>query len=824
MLSRTLNVDMLIPIVQELLLKPLGKVIHENIANNNVATDVKTTIESLGDKLREFSPNSKEVRAIYFGLNGETQNLHWLLLNKAYKTTEYSENNKRHESDIFKKELILSKVFEKVEDIYDPYNFSEIPSHPQKNGSGKEIGLAMLAFKKKKPFYSPFAIKDSRSYKAGVFDCNVGCETTFYLPILRRSKKDTTAGVLLIFFDAINRTNYLPVDLDAQGNVKDKKTFQDANKVENAFKKIWGTIFRNSTIVKNIKVLDSLFNAHLETYMDYVKSFDNFLVQENIKIISDNSSPLFIANDLGLNERQRSSLRNLFNLKVKAFNYLETFFQKNKNTFPTINYLETLKELEPLLQSLGKKDHYLHMFKTFLFGNLLIDRWVSNNKRKNLIIKAWSLIAFSHDIGYPIEMVEGEMGAFFEKYFHKKKIPNILVSKELLWSYGNFSNYRELLKKGLLDLFDDKNKAELFIDIMEYQFHKFNDHAIISALFTMKCVDLHWKKLNLKNKYKNVIDSLCSKPFGKDDFLILIGIPILLHNFYQWKYFYKYKLEEICKTGNIEKYIYIPDDKEPDNIALSPKCDELFSHLWDRQCFESMSKKGIVNKLNQYKSLLGECTISPIDLNPNKNRQEILRYFTFLLSFTDFFQESGRVRPNKNEVPVGLYITDFSNGDNGYKLNLRTPLVMRIQPEDVKSDDNGNIHIKQKSKISFLEWIQQDNKNILTLKPTEDELKNKSKTKAEIIQSNYEKEIEKKKRKAQQKMDAWKKMKSKDSMHPYAMYLQTMAAYKVYEFENKFKNVFSTKHDLIVTWENLFISTDKKNLNKRLELNLKRNQ
>ncbi len=797
--SNIFSEDLLMHIAVEFLIKPLGSIIQ--LKN----TDKNDWIKNLSNKLIKFKYKKAETRAIYFGFNDKTRNLHWLLMNKKYLQTGHQVYDNKSSSYVteedrknISKDRIISDIFEKIPEVYDPYNFAEISSWPQKTLNSERAGLAMLAFRDKKPYCSSFAILDPRSYEAGKFDCKIGCETAFYLPIFK-DRLDLTdpnklpLGVLLVFFESEKRGDYI-----SSIKIKDDKILEVKNEIATesaalgiALQEMWPRIF-TERVKTGINILDTLFHTHLRAYMDYVTSFDNYVVKKSIKVINESK---YLNEVLKLNSNKQG-LQDLCNLKITAKDFLENFFEnQNADKFPTTGYLETLKELEPLLQSMGKKDHYIHMFKTFLLGNLLLAEWITEKKRRDLYFKCWSLIAFSHDIGYPVEMMEEEIEEFFERYFHKKKIPKVLISRDLLWSYGNFAKYRLLIQEGVEDLFRNsiiadiksrekqaKYDAQLFMDIMEYNFRNKNDHAVISALFTMKCIDVHWEnKLNLSKQYSDVVSKLyrsTNNNSRKDDFLKFISVPILLHNFYQWKYFY---VEEL---GNIQlKECF----KGKEDTKLKDSCTELFAHIWDRRHYEIMSEKQINDDFDDYKDTVTGLKIPSINLQP-LTRSENIRFLSFLLSITDFLQETGREQPSKISIPKGVYVTEI----DGKGIKLRTPYVRTANSEG----ETDKMPYTKEVDGYFLKWYKSSDRS----KPHfvfDEGIKGQEKYKEQKRQ--YEKA-------AQDALEEMNKSTEETNLQDsFKELLQYETAYKAFECHFKFKNaVYDTEQKFEIQWENLF--------------------
>lgn len=825
--NKTLDQEILVPILKKFLLDPIHIKLDNFIAKHKKRSEEIKEIKSLRDNLQDFKASNDQVKVIYFGINPETNRFHFLPLNDNFKCTDYKIKGKRPAVKSLGKEDILSEVLSSIPAVYDPYMLAEFQREPREVKKGRkniECGLVMIADKNRAPQFSPFAILDIRSYEAGKFDCKLGCETAFYLPIIRKTpgkRSKQVLGVLLVCYPC-NRTAYpdfpVVVELDEKGNVpiSSQKKYEayiadNSEKVTRFLSDFWRTFVNE--LEEGINILEVLFYNHLLIYKNYVTAFDNFVVRENHKAIVGRSQ--YLGKELKLAENEDSDLNKLLLLKSTPLHYLENFFQRNGTggaTFPTVNYVERLKELEPLLQSMGKKDHYVHMFKTFLLGNMLIQTCLPATNKREYYFKLWSDIAFSHDIGYPVEMIEKEVESFFEKYFHRKKIPDMLISRELLWSYGNFLHYRDLLKKSIALLFNSKRthaEVTIFFDMMDYAFCKSKDHAILSALFTMKCIDENWDNVFCK-QYKKVMGG----GLKKEDILTSVGVPILLHNFYQWKYFYVIELKEL---------LHQIDKSEKVGKSLLSTCNNLFAHLWDRKQFalKSTNKDELLKELSLYLKGVEKLKVPRINLNPSRNMGESLRFLSFILALSDFLQETGR---DSNLIPKGQYVTDFPDKRISDKqITLRTPLVKIIEP--IGEDDftktvtsvlsEGNIYTDDRNYIVWKDGSELVGPFFFIDDDKEMEEKGKLEKNS---QSNFKEKYEERLSKSEL---AWNKEKD---WNEYISPLQYSTAYKVFEFHHKFRDIYSTNEKVVIKWENLFEKTlNKKNGNpvyRQVEINL----
>ena len=821
----TLSEEMLKPIVWEYVLNPIGEELHKkNKKNKNLVINKFSELLKSAKKKNNY----KNVSAIFLGWNKQTTFLHLLLLNDNYRSVPHLNQGELVVPKTIDKEQIISNVLNSISETYNPYNPLEAPSRlmgkciDNKPNLGENAyagddfnddGLSMLAFNLKRPVYSPCAFADKRSWNPGLFDLQLGLQEALYLPIFDDS--NNPFGILFISIDIeLSQIEKHPPEINADGLIpSDKrsdsfknlccKSYAEIEKIELELKDIWEKV--TQVVQERFQLLNFLFRSHLEMYMNYVSYFDNFIVDENIKENIKYSD--FLNRNLKLGTKL--DLEKLKNFNITAGDFLAEFFEKeNKDRFPTINYLTTLKELEPLLLSMGKKEHYVHMFKVFLLGNRLIDLWITDTHKKEVFYEIWSLIAFSHDIGYPIEMVEKEITEFFEKYFHRRKVPQILITKDLLSNYGKFQYYRYLLMDGAADkLFDEKEYAGIFFDMTDYYFKKLNDHAVISALFTMMCIDVRWENgYNLKDKYKNILDYLgnlinnennitVDEGNLKEAFLQLIGLPILVHNLHQWKYYYYNELKEIDPGDNRGKNFQKQFDDNQDQIIPSSDCTDIFSFLWDRN-FAQKNKEEIKRYLqHDYIDKCHELSISDISRDPSTHK-DVLKFFCFLLSLSDFIQEVGRDKlDDELIVPRGLYITKLEDE----VIHLRTPFIYTFKLGELSTIEAENFSTniyRDKDDFNYSNWkmnpdysieFKRDSNNNET---PEKKYKTEQKKNEKDAKNNYRDLIESGKGIG-------------NDPHPYVKVLQVDAAFKAFEIDNKYSKLYYVKDELKITFENI---------------------
>lgn len=90
------------------------------------------------------------------------------------------------------------------------------------------------------------------------------------------------------------------------------------------------------------------------------------------------------------------------------------------------DFLEDIREFEPLLKELGLRDHFVHAFKVFLLGYYIINKFkvdsrsilgqrplLQNQHKTNLI---WMLTATFHDAAYAVEKTDDWLNSFFRRF------------------------------------------------------------------------------------------------------------------------------------------------------------------------------------------------------------------------------------------------------------------------------------------------------------------------------------------------------------------------------------------------------------------------
>jgi len=341
---------------------------------------------------------------------------------------------------------------------------------------------------------------------------------------------------------------------------------------------------------------------------------------------------------------------------IKKFNALPyeaiLDFIKSSN-IKTLDFVENLGRVEPLLQNIEKKEHFIHMFNVYLLGSLLWEGIFGNYSQYDNL---WKITALSHDIAYPIEAIESELKEFFTIYFHEGKTPQTLISKELLFSYENFNrNLIALIDKAAEILDGPEDKKGILEDLVLYNLYSRSDHAVISALLTL---------LAYQETSENTL------PFKS-------SISILLHNLYQWKYYAFCEISEFLKvfdgTRNNEiiklKNGYSGSSMKKYKFLKDPP--KFIKFLFERR-FKSKLEGNNLNKsfrknIQSYKDNLQKLKIK-IDSGSDNS----LKKLSFILSLSDFFQEWGRLSfKEKGLLSLGIRILEFENK----KLRLICPLV-----------------------------------------------------------------------------------------------------------------------------------------------------
>lgn len=742
-------------VVIELLINRIGRAFAESKFTKG---------EKIFNKLKKFdkvmSGETPEIRIFFLGLNQQTKKLHWLFLNDYYLTTKRGD--------------ILKLLLAKIPDIIDPTNYFEVPEEAipyqedeirkyvvktsesetdDKYFDNKAIGLAMQAYKENKAKYSPFSVLDPRSYKPSEFDMQLGMESTIYLPIPDPEERDKAFGVIVIswnyrkntegFFktpdmgiDEISNLSHL-LSPDDKWILYKHLTEDIAKPVEQALDKLWKNI--KIKLTDGTEILKALFRTHIGKYMDYLTNFNMFMIDENIRITSGNPylKKLF----------DSEKLSNLHSLETDPVKYVEDFIERNKAEFPAISHLKSLQDLEPLFASLGKKEHFIHMFNCFLFMNTLADRFVPEFEADEQHARELTNVALSHDIGYPIELLEEEITTFLERFFHKNKSPRFLIGKELLYSYGNFLDYYRLLREGIKDVFDgDDDSVTIFEDILIYNFHKRTDHALVSALFTMHFMDAE----TLPERERT---------------LTKVGTAIVLHNFYQWKYHYLDELEDI-KTDDC---VIESDDGSSLQIKIGYN---LFVHLWDKRFSRIDKKEKLKSDFSTYKEKCSRLKIifNKISFDTDKNT---IKAYSLFLSLADFFQEWGRLLyVDKGPASIGILVSKINDVGEKKRFTIKTPYVAPNQT--IKTTDINDFS-KWTCQNPRCEWEDFKEGKKFNFKEVFSKLLSNAKNHTRVEAA---------------------------TVHPYSQALLLLTAYKIWEFKNKFLNALDVTELLEIEFEN----------------------
>ena len=675
----TLTNDALKTVISELLIKKIGE---------------KWKIGSL----IKFKRTKNTPRCYFFGINKETNNFHWIFINTSFKITDFNNLQakvkktiesvtEKSENTEVKEEEAIRILRRSKRDIYflEPLLAMESPIEP-KNGKG----LTMLAFEKGEVYYSPFSILDPKSSKPDFWDKILGIEETIYLPIKKIQINDNVddIGVLCISWDTpglVDKRNidsnflyekvndllekndnlvkkilkendfdsikkFINNDNDSDNPLKITELF--SNNIRRIINDEWNILLKDPSIKEGLKLLDLLSQNTIKIYKQNLYYFDDMIID------------MTISSDIEQSDNELFKLVNsIHSFNCDPIDKIKEYIHNNREDIATVKYYEKLQSVEPLLQNIGTKDHYIHMFNVFLLGNILYKNLFNddNNYKREI----WREIALSHDLAYPIETIEEQLKSFFEVYFNRGKTPDLYISKSLYFCYSGFSkDLNNLIKNAskLISMVNEKDKKyntySILEDLVMYSLHERSDHAVLSALFTM-----HANKLK-HNKYMK-------------------AIPILLHNLYQWKYytleeFQKIRISKNKNKENAKRENLIIDiefnDSDNDDIIMEIAENHKFTNFVYEKRFEKeitilyknlrKAKKTEVeikpnieeklrNLIEEYEDSLRnlQIKITPEEENPIKK-------YTFLLSLSDFIQEWGRfIGYKKGLISLGLRIS-----------------------------------------------------------------------------------------------------------------------------------------------------------------------
>lgn len=573
--------------------------------------------------------------------------------------------------------------------VYKSKNDSMKTDERNKIYKGK-LGLSMRALVDNEVYFSPYSILDPRSYEPGFWDVLLGIEQTLYLPInVFENKELKIKGVLVISFNEgeiwanakkiseLIKELWININKETRSkklkesfNLKDYEiiksykylTEDKAEKIKDELTQTWKNLMKEPEIQNGIKILLALFTTSLEFYHKYTFNFDDYIIEQHKKNYQSAISKI------NINE----TLEKMKTMQYDSINLVSEYIESLHDKVQTLKYVMNLEKVEPLLQAVGKKEHFIHMFNVYLLGKILWKIIFSDPIRDGL----WKEIAFSHDLAYPIEAIQEEIEEFFRVYFHPGKTPIISIPKTLFYSYGNFPEYflklickaSEHIKTGGVG---DFSSAEILEDLVLYNLYTRSDHAVISALFTLHA--------NERRGYK----------YKK-------AIPILLHNLYQWKYF---QLKEIKKVFNRKKNVLkISHSSFGDEDEYEFEIDKDYPFLifiFERRLEKELkdvsknnNEKEIFKKFRKivrnYQDNLLQLRI-PISENSDKDKTA---KYIFILSLADFLQEWGRFTfIDKGLASIGLRLSQIERN----KIALAVPFLESNDYLQPTNSPNWNI-------------------------------------------------------------------------------------------------------------------------------------
>ncbi len=696
-------------------------------------------IKNIGEELgirKTFDKTKSSPRAYFLGKNPITTSLHWMFINDYYKISAFDKlpedirnqlKGKVNGKYEIKRDDAIELLREKSKDVIvvDPTSFLESPSEPQGypideetetsilQGASinagirklmpqiyteesqpamdikdqikdyhkkKRLGLSMNAFHHDKVYFSPYAILDPRSCEPGYWDVLLGIETTIYLPVGLPGK--SPFGVLSIsqdigtakfkkikkwgHKDLTNIHDKIDIDEDSLKIISQYKYLTEklAEPHKEVLQKEWDRIKKKPKIIYGIELLHFLFQTSVKYYNEYTFNLDDNIVRRNLE--TTRNGPL------------NKTLERLKSHEQSPVDIITEYIDSRK--LPTLEYLKNLSRIEPFLQKIGKREHYIHMFNVFLLGRIFWKHLFG--KCPSTFYKRWQAIALSHDITYPIEAIEAEIEEFFEIYFHNKKTPRFLISHELLYSYGEFGKFlQNLVEKASKCLnFTERQKA-IFEDLVLFNLHNRRDHAIVSALFTV---------MSFIRKGRS------------EDYAYKVAIPIFLHNLYQWKFYAcneinDFKINEEFRVSSLSS----------EGFAYKFENSNLISFVFDRRFKAPLDRKhNLKEKIDEFKRLLekykrGVSSIKiTVDVATSDGNHEMIKYI-FILALTDFWQEWGRVTfTDKGMAAIGVRMSIPKDNDKTVKIIV--PFITYKPGEYLQPVDNKLISWKSNPKEKLI--------------------------------------------------------------------------------------------------------------------------
>lgn len=267
-----------------------------------------------------------------------------------------------------------------------------------------------------------------------------------------------------------------------------------------------------------------------------------------------------------------------------------TFIQLKSNfklpltrNLPFPNLLEGMEKLQRTLKMSGR-DHIIHQFQVFLYGNLLISHFedkfvssiiseaqnlgftnVSDILAKYLLKISWFFTSIFHDVGYPIELIDNlnnEMRTEANKLLgfdvdnrkidnnHKLGIDKLFYDDprcfKMIQDFSSIITEKITKEQDLAKINKKELNNALFWFFKQYLFVK-KHHSIVS------CVVVGLKFLGSNSKFSR-------KNFVSHFLYNNILIPILLHHSNKWgnidikEFFSNYKKCFKNKFDHVEKY------------------------------------------------------------------------------------------------------------------------------------------------------------------------------------------------------------------------------------------------------------------------------
>jgi len=483
-------------------------------------------------KLERFRTDAKrdlQPRAVYLGRNAATDRLHFVLLNEKYGSLD--------------REEFYSSVYDRTP-FPDPTNLFEVDIESPRLSDTTSS----------KSYLSGRVMCEADAIKTvggKDFDAPLRLESNIYLPIPPGKKRG--AGLLVLGFDKWGTGSTLFEESD--GSVPSKENHDRI--VDELVRlvltsKRTGRYYSATSFSTGVRALDMLFQTHLSRYMECLTLFDNYVLHDNVKITRSASvshplrlrptraRPWWRVEDTPaevLNAGAHYDLRELELIKVTPYDYLGRVFDPRRHRLlPVVRYTRNLGDIEPLLRRAGKREHYLHMFNTYLIGNSIITKMVQfpehdGQYSSRYIQSMWAQVALAHDIGYPLQEVSKEMEAFLSVYFEKGQVPSFLCAWEFFYGYGKFREYRQTLSKGLELLWPkDDDTRHLLDGLIDRNLMLYRDHAVESALLAMAELD---RSFTIRTSARPEV-----WPTGAGEALLVVGLAIMLHNLPHWRHHY----------------------------------------------------------------------------------------------------------------------------------------------------------------------------------------------------------------------------------------------------------------------------------------------